>query len=53
MIDRISFDLEGTYNAIRDGRGTLVVYKDSIIHQLDGNTRKYLIIEKGMFEEVK
>ncbi|NME73024.1 hypothetical protein [Flammeovirga aprica] len=53
MIDRLEFDFEGTYNAIRDGRGTLVVYKDSIIHQLDGNTRKYLITDEGKFEEVK
>ncbi|NME71552.1 hypothetical protein [Flammeovirga aprica] len=53
MIDRLEFDFEGTYNAIRDGRGALIVYKDSIIHQLDGNTRKYLITEEGKFEEVK
>ncbi|NME71553.1 hypothetical protein [Flammeovirga aprica] len=52
MIDRLSFEFKGTYNAIRDGRGAFIIYKDSIIHKIDENTRKYLITEEGKFVKI-
>ncbi|UXX80877.1 hypothetical protein N7E81_07160 [Reichenbachiella carrageenanivorans] len=50
LIDRVSFDFYGMYEAIKENRGSLIVYQDSIVGVIDDQKWKYAISAEGKFE---